>query len=68
LADICVSYARSDRALVTPIVRALEAQGWSVWRDHAIVAGQEFDDRIEAELNAAKAVIVVWTPASTGSR
>jgi len=68
LADIFVSYARSDRALVTPIVRALEAQGWSVWWDHAIVAGQEFDDRIEAELNAAKAVLVVWTPASTGSR
>ena len=68
MADIFVSYARSDRALVTPIVRALEAQCWSVWWDHAIVAGQEFDDRIEAELNAAKAVIVVWTPASTGSR
>ena len=68
MADIFVSYARSDRALVTPIVRALEAQGWSVWWDHAIVAGQEFDDRIEAELNAAKAVLVVWTPASTGSR
>jgi adenylate cyclase len=68
LADIFVSYARSDRALVTPIVRALEAKGWSVWWDHAIVAGQEFDDRIEAELNAARAVLVVWTPASTGSR
>ena len=68
MADIFVSYARSDRALVTPIVRALEAKGWSVWWDHAIVAGQEFDDRIEAELIAAKAVLVVWTPASTGSR
>ena len=68
MADIFVSYARSDRALVAPIVRALEAKGWAIWWDHAIAAGQEFDDRIEAELNAAKAVLVVWTPASSGSR
>ena len=33
-----------------------------------MAAGQEFDDRIEAELDAAKAVLVVWTPSSTGSR
>jgi adenylate cyclase len=68
MADVFVSYARSDKALVAPIVAALEAQGWSVWWDPEIEAGQQFDDQIEAELETARAVLVVWTPASVGSR
>jgi adenylate cyclase len=68
MADVFVSYARSDKALVAPIVAAIEALGWSVWWDPEIDAGQQFDDRIEAELKAAKAVVVVWTPTSVGSR
>jgi len=68
MADVFVSYARSDRALVAPLVAAVEAKGWSVWWDHDIDAGQQFDDQIERELKAAKAVLVVWTPTSAASR
>ncbi len=68
MADIFVSYARVDRAQVAPLVAALEARGWSVWWDPEIVPGQEFDRQIARELDAAKAVIVVWTPASVDSR
>ena len=68
MADVFVSYARSDKARVAPLVAAIEAQGWSVWWDPAIDAGQQFDDQIEAELKAAKAVLVVWTPTSAASR
>ncbi len=68
MADVFVSYARSDKARVAPVVAALEAQGWSVWWDPEIEAGQQFDDQIEAELDAAKAVLVVWTPTSAASR
>jgi adenylate cyclase len=68
LADIFVSYARSDKARVAPLVAALEDQGWSVWWDPAIIPGQEFDREIIAALDAARAVIVVWTPASVDSR
>jgi len=39
-----------------------------VWWDPEIDAGQQFDDQIEAELKAAKAVLVVWTPTSVTSR
>ncbi|HSY96073.1 MAG TPA: TIR domain-containing protein [Steroidobacteraceae bacterium] len=63
-----VSYARSDKARVAPLVAAIEAKGWSVWWDPAIDAGQQFDDQIDAELQAASAVLVVWTPTSVGSR
>jgi adenylate cyclase len=68
MADVFVSYSRSDKALVAPLVAAIKARGWSVWWDPSIAAGQEFDDQIEAELLAANAVLVVWTPASVLSR
>ncbi|MFZ1988524.1 MAG: TIR domain-containing protein [Alphaproteobacteria bacterium] len=68
MADIFVSYARADKARVAPLVAALEAKGWSVWWDPAIIPGQEFDDRIAEEIDKASAVVVVWTPASVTSR
>src|SRR5215472_3187648 len=68
MADIFVSYARADKARVAPLVAALEGQGWSVWWDPEIVPGQEFDRLITRELEVAKAVVVVWTPASVESR
>src|SRR3984885_1073631 len=68
MADVFVSYARSDKARVAPLVAAIEAQGWSVWWDPEIDTGQEFDRLIAAELKAAAAVLVVWTPDSVTSR
>ena len=68
MADVFVSYARSDKARVAPLVAALEAQGWAVWWDPAIAPGQEFDQQIAEELANASAVLVVWTPASVQSR
>src|SRR5688572_22998184 len=68
MADVFVSYARTDKERVAPLVAAIEARGWSVWWDPEIAAGQLFDDQIEAELNAAKSVLVVWTPTSVASR
>jgi adenylate cyclase len=68
MADVFVSYSRSDKARVAPLVAAVQARGWSVWWDPAIDAGQQFDDHIDAELQAANAVLVVWTPTSVASR
>jgi adenylate cyclase len=68
MADVFVSYSRSDKERVAPLVAAIKAKGWSVWWDPAIDAGQQFDDQIDAELQAASAVLVVWTPTSVASR
>ncbi len=68
MADVFVSYSRSDKARVAPLVAAIEAKGWSVWWDPEIEAGQQFDDQIDTELQAASAVLVVWTPTSVVSR
>ena len=68
MADVFVSYARTDKERVAPLVAAIEAKGWSVWWDPEIAAGQLFDDQIEAQMNAAQSVLVVWTPTSVASR
>ncbi|MBS0382322.1 MAG: TIR domain-containing protein, partial [Proteobacteria bacterium] len=68
MADVFISYARADKARVAPLVEAIEAKGWSVWWDPEISPGREFDDEIDTELQAAKAVLVVWTPTSVVSR
>ena len=41
--------------------------GYSVWWDTELVGGDEFKTVILKELDAAQAVIVIWTPASVSS-
>src|SRR5215469_2887982 len=63
-ADIFVSYASEDRARILPLVHALKRQGWTVWWDRSMLAGERVDKAIEAVLRGAKCVFVVWTRAS----
>ncbi len=68
MADIFLSYARSDRDWVKRLVRALEQEGYSIWWDLAVEAGSEFASEIERELDEARAVIACWSAASSKSR
>jgi hypothetical protein len=54
MADVFVSYTRTDQELVRPIVALLEAEGWSVWWDTRIVGGERWDEVIESEITAAR--------------
>jgi hypothetical protein len=67
MADIFMSYSRTDRSRAEQLANALSAQGWSVWWDRKIAAGSSFDKMIERELDAAKCVLVLWSHASTDS-
>ncbi len=60
MADVFVSYKSHRRAAVEHLARVLELNGYSVWFDHALLAGEEFAPPIERELRAARAVIVTW--------
>src|SRR5690348_2703206 len=66
MADVFVSYKAEDRRRVKPLVDALEACGFSVWWDAQIGGGASWRQAIEAELNAAKCVVVVWSRRSAG--
>lgn len=64
MADVFISYPRSQRALVEPIKQRLEALGLSVFFDvHGIDGGAEFPDVIDRELRACKAVLSCWSQA-----
>jgi hypothetical protein len=62
-----LSYARVDREPVERLAKALSAAGYRVWWDAALEGGHHFAAEIERELNAADAVLVVWTAASVTS-
>ena len=67
LADIFFSYKQEDRAKVEPLVRALEAAGFTVWWDPAIAPGQRFAVADKAALDEASCVIVGWSRQSVDS-
>ena len=65
--DIFISYARKDRARVNKIAKALEAEGYTVWWDRHIRAGQKFQQEINKAIKSTKAVVVVWSKHSIDS-
>jgi hypothetical protein len=68
MADIFLSYAREDEARIEPLVAAFVAQGWSVFWDRQIPAGQSWRSHIGQALRDAKCVVVVWSRHSVASR
>jgi len=68
MSDIFISYTREDQATARKLADALEGEGWTVWWDPKLRAGEHFDDVIEKALNDAKCVIVMWSNRSVQSR
>jgi hypothetical protein len=67
MADVFVSYAKTDRPLASKLVAMLEAEGWSVWWDTSLGAADLYRDDIMRQLVSARAVIAIWTPNSIRS-
>lgn len=67
MADVFISYASDDRETARKLAGVLESHGYSVWWDRKIIAGQTYDQVIERELEAAKAVVVLWSKNSVTS-
>jgi hypothetical protein len=67
MADIFISYAKEDKAVAADLAKALENRGWSVWWDRKIPPGKTFSQVIEAAIEAAKCVVVLWSKESIKS-
>jgi len=67
VADVFLSYARTDRARAKRVARFFESRGLSVWWDRDIAPGQSFDQVIERELARARSVVVLWSSAAVQS-
>jgi hypothetical protein len=66
--DIFISYSREDREIARRFAVGLSDEGFRVWWDAALHSGETFDEVIEEQLRAAKAVVVLWSPRSVKSR
>jgi len=68
MADIFISYAAEDRPSIEPLARSLASQGWTVFWDVKLPAGQTYRDVLSKELTECKCVVVAWSKHSVNSR
>lgn len=68
MSDVFISYASQNEAAARRVTQALRAQGFSVWRDEDLPPHRPFSEVLEERLEAAKAVVVVWSADATHSQ
>jgi adenylate cyclase len=68
VADVFLSYARPSAEIAGRIAAALREQGYSVWFDEQLPAHRAYADVIATELDAARAVLVLWSEAAAQSQ
>jgi TolB-like protein len=68
VSDIFLSYSRDDQATARRFAEGFERAGLSVWWDQTLSAGEDYDEVTEKALEAARAVVVLWSKKSVGSR
>jgi formylglycine-generating enzyme required for sulfatase activity len=68
MSEIFISYKRDEQPTARKLANALERQGWTVWWDPKLRAGEHFDEVIEKALRESKCVVVMWSKLSVSSR
>ena len=68
LPDIFLSYNREDQTVARRFAEAFEREGFSVWWDTTLRAGEAYDAVTEKALREARAVVVLWSKRSVESR
>jgi tetratricopeptide (TPR) repeat protein len=67
MAGVFLSYVREDADKARALAAILERAGHSVWWDRRIKGGAQYSAEIEAALNNADKVVVLWSAKSVGS-
>jgi hypothetical protein len=62
--SVFVSYAHDDLDRVRKLLKCLKRAGLKVWWDDDLTIGRPFRDDLEAALNVASCLIVVWSRSS----
>lgn len=61
MARVFISYARPTADIAERVAKALTDLGHRVWYDAALLGHRSFSDSIQEELDAADAVLVLWS-------
>jgi formylglycine-generating enzyme required for sulfatase activity len=67
MAEIFISYKSERRKAARHLEQILIRHGYTVWFDHALVRGHDYEAQIQREIGEAKAVIVLWCALSVNS-
>jgi hypothetical protein len=67
VADIFISYAREDRVTASRLADRFGDEGWTVFWDRDLIAGDNWVQRIEAEATGARCMVALWSAASVES-
>ena len=67
MSGVFLSYSRADRDLAERIVLGLRGLGADVWWDEDM-PGVDWREELNRQLERLSAVLVIWTPASSGSK
>ncbi len=68
MADVFLSYVRTDSAVAERLLKALNTEGISVWRDVTdLVPGEQWAEQIEHAISAVPIVLVLWSRRSVVS-
>jgi tetratricopeptide (TPR) repeat protein len=67
MADVFLSYARPSLTVAMRIAECLRAAGYSVWFDESLPAHRAYADVIAEQLDAASAVLVLWSNEAAAS-
>jgi hypothetical protein len=65
--DAFLSYSRKDKVIAEKLATTLHGAGFSIWWDQEVPIGRSFSRYIQEQLAQCKAVIVLWSKASTTS-
>ena len=67
MTDVFIGYKREERDAITTMVERLRALKIDVWFDGQLSHRPGFDEEIAQHLQAARCVLVCWTPAAIAS-
>lgn len=67
MADVVISYDRSDHANAATLAKEVEGLGLTVWWDRKLIGGSRWSKVIVDQLNTARAVLVIWSRHSVHS-
>jgi hypothetical protein len=67
VADVFISYAREDDDVAGLLAYVIELEGWSCWWDPHLQLGQDFRPVMGEQIDAASAVVVLWSAAARAS-
>jgi hypothetical protein len=66
-ANVFLSYAKKDKQRVEPLVRQLQARGWTVFWDQDLIVGDDWREVIEWHLDNAQCIVTAWSKESNQS-